>query len=229
MSIVRMGLLNKPIDWSNEQFRNHWRVNHAPLAARLPGLMAYSQNHVIDSEQRGISFKRGPEQLDGISQLKFESLASMHDAIGTEIGPLLVEDENKFIGRLRIVTVEPHEVVAPYSTGKLLKRMSLLRRLDGISPEKFAHEWRKVHGPLVKQMPGIKGYRQNLILGRESPKGVIVGHNEMPIDGIVELWFEDTESINNAFGSDVGRETMAHAATFIGEITTFLVDTVSVV
>jgi hypothetical protein len=51
----------------------------------------------------------------------------------------------------------------------------------------------------------------------------------MPIDGIVELWFDDAESINNAFGSAIGKETMAHAATFIGEITTFLVETVTVV
>ena len=229
MSIVRMGLLNKPNEWSTEQFRTHWRINHAPLAARLPGLLEYSQNHVVDSEQRGISFKRGPEQLDGISQLRFESLESMQAAIATEVGPILIEDENKFIGRLRIVTVEPHVVVAPPASGKVLKRMSLLRRREGISPETFAREWREVHGPLVKQMPGIKGYRQNLIQGRESPKGVIVSHTEMPIDGIVELWFDDTESINNAFGSAIGKEKMAHAATFIGEITTFLVETVTVV
>lgn len=229
MGIVRMGLLNKPNDWTVEQFRIHWRVNHAPLAARLPGLLEYAQNHVIDCEQRGISFKRGPEQLDGISQLAFEDLESMQSAMASGVGPVLIEDENQFIGHLRIVTVEPHVVIEPPSPGQTLKRMSLLRRRAGISAETFAREWHEVHSPLVKHLPGIQGYRQNLIVDRESPKGVRVEYSGLPIDGIVELWFADTESIDNAFGSAMGRETMAHAATFIDEITTFLVETVTVV
>ncbi|MBK7654470.1 MAG: EthD family reductase [Burkholderiaceae bacterium] len=229
MSVVRMGLINKPDDWSMARFRAHWRENHAPLAARLPGLREYVQNHVIDSEQRGISFKRGPEHLDGLSQLTFDSLQSMRSAIATEVGPALIEDENLFIGRLRIVTVEPHVVIAPPAPGKTLKRMSLLRRREDVTPEVFAYEWQAVHGPLVRQLPGVLGYRQNLIVGRQSPKGVDVGYEGLPIDGIVELWFSDTDAINAAFGSPIGIETMAHAATFIGEITTFLVDPFTVV
>jgi uncharacterized protein (TIGR02118 family) len=229
MSVVRMGLINKPEDWSVARFRAHWRENHAPLAAGLPGLRSYVQNHVIDSEQRGISFRRGPENPDGISQLTFDSEESMRSAIATEVGPLLVEDENRFIGRLRIVTVKPHVVVAPPAPGRALKRMSLLRRREDVSPEVFAHEWQAVHGPLVRQLPGVRGYCQNLIVGRQSPKGVDVGYEGLPIDGIVELWFSDTSAIDAAFGSPAGRETMAHAAKFIGEITTFLVDPFTVV
>jgi hypothetical protein len=46
----------------------------------------------------------------------------------------------------------------------------------------------------------------------------------LPIDGIVELWFENTETLNSAFASPQGVKTMQHATTFIDEITTFLVD-----
>ena len=222
--LVRMGLLNKKPDWTMERFRAHWRDQHGPLAARLPGLRTYVQNHVVDSAQRGIQFVRGPEQLDGISQLSFEDEAAMQHAMQSEVAPRLVEDENHFIGRLRIISVQPHEVVAPPLPGMALKRMSLLRRKHGMSAERFAHEWQAVHGPLVLRMPGVLGYRQNLIVGRQEPKGVTVDYDAMPIDGVVELWFESLDAIDQAFGSPKGRETMAHAQTFIEEITTFLVE-----
>jgi len=221
---LRMGLLNKQPDWSVEKFRSHWRDHHAALAARLPGLRGYQQNHVVDQLQRGITYKRGPEQLDGISQLWFDNDEAMRRAMATEVGPLLIADEDHFIGHLRIVTVDSFEVVAPPKDVPLIKRMSLLRRRPDISPEAFAREWREVHAPLVRSLPGVLGYRQNRVISRQAPKGTDVDYDGLPIDGIVELWFQSTEALDEAFASPKGRETMAHAATFIEEITTFLVE-----
>jgi len=70
----------------------------------------------------------------------------------------------------------------------------------------------------------VRGYRQNLIVGREVPKGQPVDYDRLPIDGIVELWFDDTESLNTAFASPRGVTLMTHAREFIAEITTFLVE-----
>lgn len=221
---VRMGLLNKKLDWSTERFREHWREHHSQLARHLPGLRSYVQNHVIDRAQRGIVFARGPEELDGISQLDFESDTGMGDALASEIASRLAADEQHFIGRLRIITAQRNVVVEPPPAGKALKRISLLRRRPDVSAETFANEWRQVHGPMVRKLPGILGYRQNQITSRESPKGVSVGYDDLPLDGIVELWFADTEAIDKAFGSLAGRVTMTHAQSFIGEITTYLVD-----
>jgi hypothetical protein len=39
----------------------------------------------------------------------------------------------------------------------------------------------------------------------------------------VELWFENVETLANAFASPAGRKTMEHAKTFLSEITAFLV------
>ncbi len=220
---IRMGLLEKHPDWSDERFRSYWREQHGALARQLPGLRSYVQNPVVDRAQRGIRFARGPEQLDGISQLVFDDDSAMRHAMGSDIGPRLVADEQHFIGRLRILTLQQHTVIAPPASGAL-KRMSLLRRRPDVSPERFAHEWREVHGPLVRGLPGVLGYRQNLVTGRQAPKGREASYDELPIDGVVELWFADTASIDAAFGSPAGQETMAHAETFIGEITTFLVD-----
>lgn len=221
---IRMGLLNKHTDWSTEQFRAYWREEHSKLASQLPGLLAYQQNHVTDTAQRGISYKRGPESVDGISQLWFDDSKRMNDAFSAALGAKLIEDENHFIGRLRIVTAEPLEVIKPPPPGAALKRMSFLRRRADVTPAVFAHEWRVVHSALVKTLPGVLGYRQNLITHRESPKGHVVGYEDLPMDGIVELWFENTEALNAAFTSSQGVKTMQHATTFIDEITTFLVE-----
>ncbi len=227
--IIRSGLIRKKPDWTQEAFRQYWREQHGPIAAKLPGLRHYEQNHVVDSVQRGIAHTRGPEQLDGYSMLTFDSEQAMRDAMATDAGTALVADENHFIGDLRIVAINQIEVIPPDPGRKLLKRMSLLRRLPDVSPEQFEREWRDEHARLVKRVNGVRGYRQNHILHREAPKGTIVGYEQLPIDGIVELWFDSTDSLDAAFASPQGVTLMSHAREFIDEITTFLVETHTVV
>jgi uncharacterized protein (TIGR02118 family) len=219
-----MGLLKKKADWSTEEFRRYWRDHHGALAAQVPGLRRYEQNHVIDTEQRGISFKRGPEQLDGFSMLWFDSEGAMRAALDTDAGRALVPDENHFIGDLRIVSIDQVEVIPPATARPLIKRMSLLRRRPDVTPEQFRHEWRVEHARLVRATHGMCGYRQNLVIERQAPKGTTVGYEGLPIDGIVELWFESTGSLDDAFASPEGRTLMAHAPAFIAEFTTFLVE-----
>ena len=222
--IVRSGLMRKKPDWSEKDFFSYWRDNHGALARQLPGLRRYEQNHVIDRAQRGISHKRGPEQLDGFSMLWFDSEEAMRAAIATSAGQALVGDENHFIGDLRIVTIDQVEVIPPSPGRPLLKRMSLLRRRSDVSLEKFTQEWRVKHARLVRAVSGVKGYRQNLITARQVPKGTSVGYDKLPIDGIVELWFDDMASLDATFATPEGVTLMAHAPEFIDEITTFLVE-----
>ncbi len=222
--IVRSGILRKKADWLDDDFRRHWRDQHGPLAARLPGLRAYEQNPVIDSVQRGFSYPRGPEQIDGFSMLWFDDEAAMKAAMATPEGQALVADEQHFIGDLRVVAIDQVTVIPPATGRPLLKRMSLLRRLPGVTPETFVREWREEHAHLVRRLQGVRGYRQNLIIDREVPKGRPVGYDGLPVDGIVELWFDDAAAIDAAFGSPQGLTLMQHAREFIGEITTFIVE-----
>ena len=222
--IVRSGLIKKKPQWSTADFRSYWLAHHGALAAQLPGLRRYEQNHVIDQAQRGINYERGPEQLDGLSMLWFDSKDAMQAALDTDAGRALIADENHFIGDLRVVSIDAVEVIPPAADVPLIKRMSLLRRRPDVSPEQFKHEWRIEHARLVRATKGMLGYRQNLIIDRQVPKGTPVGYESLPIDGIVELWFESTESLDAAFASPEGQTLMAHARVFIAEITTFLVE-----
>ena len=222
--IVRSGLIKKKPEWTGEDFRRHWHQHHGALAAKLPGLARYEQNHITDHAQRGFTSPRGPEELDGFSMLWFNDEESMRAAIGTEAGRALVADENHFIGDLRIVALDQVEVIPPATDRPVIKRMSLLRRRPDVSHDEFVHEWRVLHARLVRRVNGVRGYRQNLIVGREVPKGQPVDYDQLPIDGIVELWFDDAESLNAAFASPRGVTLMTHAREFIAEITTFLVE-----
>ncbi|HZP88108.1 MAG TPA: EthD family reductase [Burkholderiales bacterium] len=224
---VRMGLLRKKPDWTTEEFRAYWRSKHGPLAARASNLREYWQNAVIDRLQRGIDFARGPWNFDGFSQLYFDDARHADQAFGADaLAAELIADEQRFLGELHIVTTVQYVVVpvpAAPTRAALMKRISTLKRRPELSEGDFRREW-IVHRDLVQQMPGVAGYRQNVVIARERVKGQPCGYDELPIDGIVELWFEDGATLEAAFASPAGRLTMKHALTFLSEITAFVVE-----
>lgn len=225
---TRFGLLRRKPGSSTAEFDAYWREHHGPLVASgLPALREYWQNLVTDRLQRGIDFARGPWDFDGFSQLWFDDAAQANRAFNDgDFARRLMMDEAAFIGDLHIVTAEQHEVIAlppPAARARLLKRISTLKRRSDISEDDFRREWR-VHADHVRQMPGVDGYRQNVIVARERVKGSPCDYEALPIDGIVELWFASPESLNAAFASPQGQRTMAHAKTFLAEITAFLVE-----
>lgn len=228
--IVRMGLLQKPVGIDNEEFCKRWRNGHGPLASKLPGLRRYHQNHVVDRQQRGITYARGDLDFDGFSELWFDDMPSMQAAFANENQiKELGEDEDRFIGELKLITAIQHVVIPKPAGLPLIKRMSTLKRRPDVSPEKFKEEWFDVHSVLVKRLPQVKAYTQNLIFDRSLGRGKPATYQDLPIDGIVELWFADVDSLNAGFASDAGRTLMTHATEFIGEISTFLVETHEVV
>src|SRR3712207_4509801 len=102
--IVRMGLLQRKPEFSVVEFRAHWRDVHGPLAAKLPGLRQYHQNHVVDRQQRGITYARGTQDFDGISELWFDDLPSMQRAFSGDVVQELAADESIFIRDLKLIT-----------------------------------------------------------------------------------------------------------------------------
>lgn len=223
---IRMGLIKKKPEWTDEAFQSYWKDTHGPLAARAPRLREYWQNAVTDRFQRGIDFARGPWDFDGFSQLSFDDAEQAGQAFRDgALAKELVADDNHFLGDVSIVTAERTVVVelpSPPDRAKLLKRISTLTRRPDLSEAEFRREWR-VHADHVRRMPGIGGYRQNVVVERERIKGQRCDHATLPIDGIVELWFANAQTLEAAFASSQGQVTMAHAKTFLSEITAFLV------
>jgi uncharacterized protein (TIGR02118 family) len=192
-------------------------------------LRRYHQNHVIEREQRGVDFARCRDDFDGFSELWFDDMPRMSAAFETELVRQLGEDESQFIGELELIAAIQHVVVPKTAGVPLLKRISTLNRRPDVDSEAFKNEWFDVHSFLVKRLPQVKGYTQNLIFDRSHGRSRPATYDELPIDGIVELWFEDVDRLNAAFASDAGRTLMTHATEFIAEISTFLVDVEDVV
>jgi len=225
-----MGLLQKRADIDFQEFRARWRNGHGPIASKLPGLRRYHQNAVTDRQQRGVTYARDGLDFDGFSELWFDDAPSMQAAFANEKQVNeLAEDEGRFIGELKLISAIQHVVIPTPSDMPLIKRMTTLKRRPDVSAEKFQEEWFDVHSVLVKRLPQVKGYTQNLIFDRSHGRRKPATYNELPIDGIVELWFTDTNSLNEGFASDAGKTLMTHAAEFIAAMSTFLVETHKVV
>lgn len=228
--IVRMGLLTRRPGTSEASFREHWRKVHGPLAARLPGLRRYVQNHVTDRRQLAIDHARGTWSIDGISQLWFDSVEDMNRAVASEAYADVARDHVTFVGDTGLVTTVPNVVVpVDPSAGPLVKRMSILTRKPGLTPEAFRVEWWGFHAEAVKKFPNLMGYTQNLVVDRSAGLGAPSSYEALPIDGIVELWFRSVADIEAAFRSPAADVSQTHALSFISEITTFLVDVREVV
>jgi EthD domain len=113
-------------------------------------------------------------------------------------------------GRLRVIEVDRHEVIAPGASLDLIHRLSFLRRRADVAPATFSREWHGEHARLAMLMPGGRGYRQNLVVERQAVKGTPCPYDELPIDGVVELWFVDVDSLNAWFATPEGARTLAH-------------------
>lgn len=98
----------------------------------------------------------------------------------------------------------------------MFKLMTLLRKKDGMSDEEFARYWFEVHAPLARRMPGLRRYVVNLV---QKPPG-----REPEFNGVVELWFDDRESMKKAFASPEGVATQRDSEKFTSRMVTLFVE-----
>lgn len=96
-------LLTRRADTSHEQFAHWWLVEHAPLAAQLPGVRRLVFN-LVDPGVDGAP--------DGVSELWFDSPEVFEAAYATEIGKAVAADSSAHLAsRIRMFVTE-HEVVS---------------------------------------------------------------------------------------------------------------------
>lgn len=86
----------------------------------------------------------------------------------------------------------------------MFKAIILLTRRDDMSREAFAQWWLKEHGPLARQLPGLRRLTFNLV------------SSDAGIDGVSELWFDTQAAFEAAYASEIGQQvaadSMAHVA-----------------
>lgn len=229
--IARFGLLQRNKNMSAEEFDRHWRDMHGPLAARFPGLRGYFQHKITNKDQFGIDHARGAWDLDGFSELHFDDLEAMMAAVADRSFGVAHDDEQDFLGDVHLLACEKHEVVpVDIGVGPFIKRMTLLKKLPGISDAQFRHEWLTVHADWVRQWPGVLGYVQNIVVERyHGARTESARYDDVPVDGIVEFWFRDKEAAAQLYASEIVTRTQQHALEFLDEITPYFVETRQIV
>ena len=81
------------------------------------------------------------------------------------------------------------------------RRWMLLRRAAA-RPEAFRDAWFGRHAQLVKRLPRVDGYLQQLVTARFGSDGQAVGEDRLGVDGIAELCFADEAAMAAAYASD---------------------------
>jgi uncharacterized protein (TIGR02118 family) len=91
-------------DLGPDKFRDYWLGEHARLAARLPGLRRYVQDHIGRLE------RQGGRPCDGLEEFEFESPEALATALASEQGAAAMADLRNFADTARSGVVYVEEV-----------------------------------------------------------------------------------------------------------------------
>lgn len=92
----------------------------------------------------------------------------------------------------------------------MIKRVSLVRRLPGMTHDEFVAHWTGPHVEIVRRLPGVRGLRLNVV--EEWTSGAEAW------DGIGEVWFDSVEAAREAFATEpFASDLAADRARFLGE------------
>jgi len=109
----------------------------------------------------------------------------------------------------------------------MIKTIGLLARKDGWTHGQFMKHWIEVHAPLARAVPGLRRYVQNFIAGERTR--IDIASLPIEIDGIAELWFDDSAAYELALASTEMKALHADGAKFIGRIKSYVVEEKTVI
>jgi uncharacterized protein (TIGR02118 family) len=89
----------------------------------------------------------------------------------------------------------------------MLKLMVVIYRRPGLTPAEFRRHLEEIHGPLVRNLPGIRRYAQNYV--GPDPKRKHPGW-----DAIVEVYFDNYEAMEEAWATPQGAASDADLPAF---------------
>lgn len=100
MTFKAMILLARRDDMTHADFLTWWLGEHAPLAAQLPGVRHIVFNEISDSDD-----------VDGVSELWFDSRADFDAAYATELGRRVAADSMAHVRSRTRLFADEHVIV----------------------------------------------------------------------------------------------------------------------
>jgi uncharacterized protein (TIGR02118 family) len=89
----------------------------------------------------------------------------------------------------------------------MLKFMVVLYRRPDLTPAQFRHHLETIHGALAKNLPNLRKYKQNHVTPDPTRK-------HPGWDAIIELYFDNRESMEAAWSSPQGAASDADLSLF---------------
>jgi uncharacterized protein (TIGR02118 family) len=202
--IIRSGLIRNHDTVDFGEFSNHWKDVHGPLARIVPHLRAYTQNHIRKTLAVGEQF--GFHRVDGISQLRFDTLADMAAGMDSPEQRACIVDIQGFLSGVTILIQEEGKLNQfGDSTSNGIKLMYLLRGDDGALPQLL--------DALSKVLSAASGsFRLNRIINRDFRVDSTIPAGDQMIDGVLEVYlagdaagenFSEAAAIESSPGIDV--------------------------
>lgn len=225
--IYRCGLFSRRPGLDDAAFRSHWREVHGPLAAKLPGLGSYRQNHLLE---RLYEAPDSPVQaIDGISQLSFDSVADMVRSDASPEYAACKLDIPKFQGGITILVIEPDELI-PRSSGKPgAKLIWVSTRRSGQAAEDLRARWLAAYRDTGRDLPGVRGYTQNFVTDRGHPVAAGVPSGDASgAEAVSELWFDDAASAR-AVAASLAGQRLLHGDAVLRPVGIYLVEELHIV
>lgn len=180
---------------SEKEFQRYWREKHAPIASKIPQIKRYlvasriplnEKEKPVFSGVAEIWLENEKEELESLQSKEFLQGARVDEPNWAAFWQTLALDTTSH------VLVEGEVLQKP---SNLVKVFTLLRRKPGISLSDFRQYWLETHGSLVSSLPGVRRYLQCHV------NDGLYGIGEPRFDGVEQVWFDDTKSIEKMMDS----------------------------
>jgi uncharacterized protein (TIGR02118 family) len=192
-------LMKRCAGLSVDEFQNHLRSKHGPLAAKGPALRRYVQSLALTQ-----GYARGELLFDALGEMWFDSPAAYDSYLRSPEWAAARADEAALLDRSRTVVmpVDVHVIKDGAIPDNAVKNIEFVNRRPGMALEPFRAYWRNVHGPLAATIPVLRRYEQNHLAMSEYDK-----KEPPPYDGLAITWFASTADMKR------GTATPEYAAT----------------
>lgn len=198
----------------------------------LPGLQRAEVNRVVrqiptDYIANDLPYAGAVAEADEITAtlaLQFADAEAAHAAFDGSAGTALL---TRVRAASRVLFMLDSEANVPVPlTGSAVEggfRRWLLLTRSAATTEGFREAWFERHASLVKQLPLLKGYVQNLVTARYDASGAPVARAALPIDGVAEVCYANEEAMNRSYASDARLPLKDDGAALNKRVSTLLV------
>lgn len=183
---------------SEEEFQRYWVDVHAvKYASKIPQIRRY----LIDTRVP-LGPDEGEPLWNGVAEIWLENEQEQLASLQTpEFLDGARADEPRWAAfwRTLVLDTDEHVLREPPVDASGVKVLELVKRRSGMPLDEFRRRMLEEHGPLVLDLPGLRGCVQCHV------RDALYGIGEATLDMATLTWFDDVDSARKALAAEAGR------------------------